>query len=178
MQPLQYQHRYQKKQQHPFYANVFRRLAWQDKKRRLARGLVSLVFLVFAAHSIAGDQVNTTYFGNKAIEGYDPVAYFTEQRPVKGDSDFSFEWRDAKWLFSSQENLDKFKENPERYAPQYGGYCAYAVAKGKTAGIDPDQWTIVDGKLYLNYSASINKKWLEKRDQFIIDGDQNWPELQ
>jgi YHS domain-containing protein len=151
--------------------------SFKSPLRLLKQVILGLFMAGFSALSLAGGEVNTTYFGNKAIEGYDPVAYFKEKKPVEGKDAYSHEWNDAKWLFSSAENLKLFKENPEKYAPQYGGYCAYAVAKGKTAGIDPDQWTIVDGKLYLNYSASVNKKWLGKRDQFIIDADKNWPEL-
>lgn len=133
--------------------------------------------LLFSLPALAIDEINTTLFGNLAIEGYDPVAYFTESRPVKGSSDFQYEWKEAKWRFSSAENLALFKANPEQYAPQYGGYCAYAVAKNTTASIDPTQFTIVDDKLYLNYNKSVNTKWLANRDNFIVKADENWPTL-
>jgi len=103
-----------------------------------------LASLLLSLPALAVDAINTTRFGNVAIEGYDPVAYFTQSRPVKGDSDFEYEWKDAKWRFSSAENLALFTANPEKYAPQYGGYCAYAVAKNTTASIDPTQFTVVD----------------------------------
>lgn len=133
--------------------------------------------LLSAIPASAVEPVNTTFFGNVAIEGYDPVAYFNQNEPVKGDKGNSYEWAGAQWRFASAENLAAFKADPERYAPQYGGYCAYAVAKGTTAGIDPAQFTILDGKLYLNYNASIQQKWSANRDDFIRQADKNWPEL-
>ena len=123
----------------------------------------------------AADPINTTLFGNLAIDGYDPVAYFDSNRAVEGDSDFEFSWQDAKWRFSSAANRDKFKADPSRYSPQYGGYCAYAVSQNSTASIDPEQFTVLDGKLYLNYSAKVQKKWLENRDAYIVLADKNWP---
>lgn len=111
------------------------------------------------------------------IDGYDPVAYFTERKPVKGLKGFEYQWMEATWRFASKENLELFKEDPEKYAPQYGGYCAYAVSQGYTAKVDPEAWDIVDGKLYLNYSKSVQKKWRKKRDEYIILADKNWPEL-
>lgn len=134
-----------------------------------------LLSLTFPAQAL--DEINSTFFGNVAIEGYDPVAYFTENRPVKGNAKFEFEWKNATWRFSSAENLDLFQNDPERYAPQYGGYCAYAVSQNDTAGIDPDQFTIVNGKLYLNYSKKINRKWLKDRDAYIEAADRYWPDL-
>lgn len=115
-----------------------------------------LIGLLFSLPALAVDEINTTLLGNVAIKGYDPVAYFTESRPIKGNADFEYSWKDANWRFSNAENLALFKENPEKYAPQYGGYCAYAVAKNTTANIDPTQFTIVDDKLYLNFNKSVN----------------------
>ncbi|MCV6604747.1 MAG: YHS domain-containing protein [Porticoccaceae bacterium] len=136
-----------------------------------------LTLLLTAPFSHAVDAINTGFWGNTAIKGYDPVAYFTENKAVKGSKKFQYEWMDASWRFSSRENLERFRAAPEKYAPQYGGYCAYAVAKNDTAGIDPKQFTIVDGKLYLNYNKSINDKWLQQRDSFIRDADRHWPGL-
>jgi len=135
------------------------------------------VSLLITPQAFALDAVNTTFFGNLAIEGYDPVAYFTENKPVEGRKKYQTEWMDANWRFSSTENLALFKENPEKYAPQYGGYCAYAISQNSVAGIKPELFTIHDGKLYLNYNRSINKKWRQGRDQFIIDANQYWPQL-
>ncbi|MCG3158463.1 MAG: hypothetical protein DKINENOH_05107 [bacterium] len=114
---------------------------------------------------------------NLKIRGYDPVAYFTAGKPVKGDSKFEQEWRGATYRFSSRENLVRFQKEPEKYAPQYGGYCAYAVSQGYTAPVDPEAWDIVNGKLYLNYSKAVQKKWREKRDEYIASADRNWPGL-
>ena len=84
---------------------------------------------------------------------------------------------EANWRFSSAENLALFKANPEKYAPQYGGYCAYAISQDSVADIEPELFTLHQGKLYLNYNRSINKKWLQDRDQYIIDADRYWPLL-
>ncbi len=111
------------------------------------------------------------------IKGYDPVAYFTTGKPVKGLKDFEHQWMDGTYRFSNKENLELFKKTPEKYAPQYGGYCSYAVSQGYTAPVDPEAWDIVNGRLYLNYSKSVQKKWREKRDEYIAAADKNWPEL-
>ena len=139
--------------------------------------LLLIASMLFTLPALAIDEINKTFIGNVAIEGYDPVAYFTESRPVKGDSQFEYKWKDANWRFSSAENLALFKENPEQYAPQFGGYCAYAVAKNTTASIDPSQFAVVDGKLYLNFNAAVSKKWNANRDNFIVDANNNWPKL-
>lgn len=143
---------------------------------RLLAPLLALA-LLFSPQAFALDKINTTFWGNLAIEGYDPVAYFTKNKAVEGKKQHELEWMGATWRFSSAEHLALFKENPEKYAPQYGGYCAYAVSQNTTAGIEPDLFTIHQGKLYLNYNRSINRKWLEKRDQYITDADNNWPQL-
>lgn len=135
--------------------------------------VVLLSVCSFSAH--AKDPIYTSTFSNNAIKGYDTVAYFTQGKAVKGDSDYSTEYKQAKWLFSSQENLDLFTANPEKYAPQYGGYCAYAVAQNTTASIKPELFTIHNGKLYLNYNQKFNNKWLGSKEQYIIDADKNWP---
>ncbi len=123
-------------------------------------------------------DVNTTRFGNVAIKGHDPVAYFKDSKPVKGSKEFEYEWNGAKWRFSSQEYLEAFKASPETYAPQFGGYCAWAVSQGYKANIDPTQWTVVEGKLYLNYNKKIQKQWLGDRDNLIRKGEENWPSVQ
>ena len=110
-----------------------------------------------------------------AIRGYDPVAYFTESQPVKGSEEHSYEYLGAIWQFSSAENRDAFENNPEQYAPQYGGYCAWAVKEGSTAPIDPNAWKIVDGKLYLNFNQTVQEKWQKDMSGNIAKADQNWP---
>jgi len=109
-----------------------------------------------------------------AIRGYDPVAYHLEQKPVKGDSLYSFEYRDSTWHFSSEENLDTFRRDPERYAPQYGGFCAYAMSRGFVVSTDPDAWTIVEGKLYLNYSPGVRNTWLKDVPGYVEKADRHW----
>ena len=105
------------------------------------------------------------------------VAYFEESAAREGSKDFTHEWNGATWRFASAANRDAFAKEPERYAPQYGGYCAYAVAKGATADIDPQAWKIVDGKLYLNLSRSIQERWEQDIPGYIAKADANWPGL-
>jgi len=136
-----------------------------------------IVLAATAAPLAAASPVNKSFFGGVAIEGYDPVAYFTDGRPVEGKKQFSHEWNGATWRFASAEHRDLFAAEPERYAPQYGGWCAYAVANNSTAGIDPEAWTIHDDKLYLNYDEEIQAKWLADRDAYIAQADVNWPKL-
>lgn len=122
------------------------------------------------------EPVNTTGKG-VALKGYDPVAYFNEGGPTKGSPNFTHQWMGAEWHFASAENRDQFSADPERYAPQYGGYCAYAVSEGHTANINPEAWKIVDGKLYLNYSKGVQKKWEKDQAGRIQAADENWPRL-
>jgi YHS domain-containing protein len=141
--------------------------------RTLSAALLLSLMMTVAAQ--AKDEINTTFFGEVAIEGYDTVAYFTQQKAVEGSAEHEFSWRGATWRFSSAENKQLFADDPERYAPSYGGYCAYAVSQNKTAGIEPEQWTIVDGRLFLNYNADVQARWLGDRDTFIEAADKNWP---
>ncbi|MBA4284793.1 MAG: hypothetical protein C0434_04605 [Xanthomonadaceae bacterium] len=106
-----------------------------------------------------------------AIRGYDPVAYFVDGRPVKGSAQHVLVWQGAKWQFASQAHLEAFKADPGKYAPQYGGYCAYGVAEGHVVKIEPDQWAVIDGKLYLNYDESVSKKWKQDPAGYIRKAD-------
>ena len=113
-----------------------------------------------------------------AIKGYDPVAFHRDGKPVIGSGEYEVKWKDAKWRFASAENRDLFKNDPDKYAPRYGGYCAWAVAEGYTAGVDPENaWSIVDGRLYLNYNAEIKQKWEKDIPGFIKKADANWPSV-
>ncbi|MGB3203059.1 MAG: YHS domain-containing (seleno)protein [Nodosilinea sp.] len=123
----------------------------------------------------AGEQPEVYAFEGLAIRGADPVAYFTEGKAVQGSADYATTWNGATWRFSSAENLAIFEANPEAYAPQYGGYCAWAVKKGSLASVDPEAWKIVDGKLYLNYSAGVQKQWQGDVAGNIAEANQNWP---
>ena len=113
--------------------------------------------------------------GEAAVRGYDTVAYFTEGRPVEGKREFTHRWMDAEWRFASAVNRDLFAAAPEKYAPRYGGWCAWAVANGYTASTDPHAWKIVDGRLYLNYSKGVQRQWDGDIPGNIARGDGNWP---
>jgi YHS domain-containing protein len=119
--------------------------------------------------------IYTGTFSNKAVSGYDTVAYFTEGKAVKGNPNISTTYKGAVWLFASDADKDKFVANPEQYAPQYGGYCAWAVSNNDTASADPTKWKIVDGKLYLNYDGDIQKKWEMDIPGNIAKANKNWP---
>lgn len=112
-----------------------------------------------------------------AIKGYDPVAYFMDSMPIKGNKAYSCEWMGATWYFASEENRTLFESKPFDYAPQFGGYCAYGVAMGDLVKIEPDAWKIVDGKLYLNYDAKYQKEWESNQTEFIAQAEVNWPKL-
>ncbi len=145
----------------------FRLLAW-----------VILILFALPQQALADeDPIYTSFFSDTAVSGYDTVAYHTEGKAVEGNDKFSTEWMDADWYFVSAANRDLFVANPEKYAPQYGGYCAYAVAMGSIASTDPEQWAVVDGKLYLNYSSSVQRQWSENQANFITDADGNWPSV-
>ena len=112
-----------------------------------------------------------------AINGYDPVAYFTKGAPVRGSKLYTASYQGATFLFSSVENKEKFEGNTAKYAPQYGGYCAYAVSKGATAKTEPDAWAIRNGKLYLNYNREVNSIWKSDAQRNISRADINWPSV-
>ncbi len=151
---------------------------------------------LFAAVTIIGasvvpaaaeEFVNTGYFGDVAIKGYDPVAYFTDNAAVQGSQQYTYRWLGATWVFASAENRDLFKADPAKYAPQYGGYCADGVSFGTvTTNIDPKAWRIIDGKLYLSYDpgtadgfqksptklAESRKHWSEVEQTLLLEKDQ------
>lgn len=110
-----------------------------------------------------------------AVGGYDPVSYFSGS-PETGTSEFTTQYRGAIWRFANAENLEMFKADPERYAPAYGGYCAWAMAEGSLAKGDPHHWEIVGNRLYLNYDANIQSKWQADRPGFISKADGKWTE--
>ena len=138
--------------------------------------LIGLLALT-AGPANATAPIYTGYFSNLAVSGYDTVAYFTEGKPVKGKSSFTAKYMGAVWQFSSEENKALFEANPAKYAPQYGGYCAWAVAQGYTASGDPKQWKIVGGKLYLNYDAEVQRRWEKDISGHITSANTNWPKI-
>jgi hypothetical protein len=146
-------------------------------KRLLTAATSLMAFLLVSPVQAAERPVNSSTFGRVAIEGYDPVAYFKDSAPAKGLRSITAEWRGAHWRFATEENRAAFQAEPERFAPQYGGYCAWAVSQGYTASIDPEAWHIRDGRLYLNYSPEVQQRWLESVEDRIREGDANWPKL-
>jgi len=133
-----------------------------------------VVLLCFAHYTHAqNSEVYTTEDG--AIQGYDAVAYFTESKAVKGSKEFTFTYAGETWSFTSLGNLNKFKAEPKKYAPQFGGYCAYGMSRGYKAKTDPEAWTIVNDKLYLNYNLDVRKTWNEKQADYIARANSNWP---
>lgn len=137
---------------------------------------IAIAAATLAARDSAAPRLNLGR-GNLAVKGYDVVAYFTAGRPVKGQPDIVFSWQGATWRFASTEHRDQFAASPAKYAPQFGGFCAWAVSRNYTADIDPDAWTIAGGRLFLNYSLQVREMWLRDRDGNIAKGDQNWPAL-
>lgn len=123
----------------------------------------------------AGEDPVFSNWRGHAIRGYDPVAYFTEGKPVSGSSSYEVEHDGATWRFASVENKAKFEADPAAFAPQYGGYCAWAVSQGYTAPIDPEAWSIVEGKLYLNYNADVQQRWEADIPGHIASANSNWP---
>lgn len=121
--------------------------------------------------------VYTAPFSRVAVGGYDPVAYFTDGRPVRGASEHSLTYQGYEYRFASAAHLAAFRADPARYLPRYGGYCAWAAAQGRTASGDPRYWRIVDGRLYLNYNAEIQQRWERDIPGFIRAADANWPGL-
>ena len=136
---------------------------------------VAAMATTFAAAPAVADKPAIFAPGGKAIRGYDPVAYFTQRKPVKGSAKYTYKWKGATWYFASAANLNRFKANPARWAPQYGGYCAYGVAQGYAVKIEVDQWAIVNGKLYLNYSRSVQSSWKKDIPGYIKEANKRWP---
>jgi hypothetical protein len=134
-----------------------------------------VVFCLIAAPAAFAQTVNAE--DGVAVRGTDVVAYFREGRAVPGRPEFAHTWNGVAWRFSTAANRDAFVADPARFAPQYGGFCAWAVAQGYRAPIDPDAWRVVDGKLYLNYSRTIQLRWDLMRASNISKADENWPGL-
>ena len=148
------------------------------RKAILLAGLLAFTGAVLpSASAWAEDAIYTGRFSNTAVGGYDAVAYHTEGEAVRGERAFTTSWNGADWRFASQANLDLFIADPERYAPAYGGYCAWAVSEGYTAKGDPNHWNIVDGVLYLNYNREIKERWTQDIPGHIARADANFPAL-
>jgi len=138
----------------------------------LDRCCVTLVLAAVATTASGGSFFEKD---GAALRGYDPVAYFTEGKPAKGSPAYTVSYQGSTFHFASQANRDLFKADPARYAPQYDGFCAYGTAGGYKAAIDPAAFSIVEGKLYLNYNADVQKKWRADIPGYIKKADKNWP---
>jgi len=123
--------------------------------------------------------INPAYYTENgiALDGQDVVAYFTQNKPATGDKKFSYQWKGAKWQFSSAAHRDLFAQNPEKYAPAYGGYCAKAASDGALATTVPTAWEIRNGKLILNYSAEAQQEWLQNTPKKIVAANKNFPKI-
>jgi len=138
---------------------------------------LALIFSSFSAvPAFAADQIYTSWKDNVAVGSYDTVSFFSG-KPQKGVKEYTFEHLGAEWRFSSQGNLDLFKTNPDAFMPQYGGYCAWAVAKDKLAKGSPKHWHVEDGKLYLNFNARIKRRWDKDISGFVASADGYWPAI-
>lgn len=135
-----------------------------------------LLFAGFTQAAIAASPVNIDA-SNVAIHGYDPVAYFTDSAPIKGVAEYSVEHNDATYHFVSAQNKETFAANPEKYTPQYGGYCAYAASNGIKVDIDPEAFDVHEGKLYLNYTKKVQSIWGKNKSEYIAEANENWPKI-
>lgn len=142
--------------------------------RRLALAVVSCA--MWGAAALAdGRKVFADDFG-VAANGYDVVAYF-DNKATRGIPGIQVEYLGKTWYFETQENADRFQGSPERYVPQFGGYCAYGVSQGYLAPTDPEAWSVINGKLYLNYNQVIRTRWLADVDHFLVTAEKHWPRL-
>lgn len=136
-----------------------------------------ILFVLTTAITAALAQKPVFAPDGKAIRGYDPVAYFTDSKPVPGKPNISYQYEGTDWYFASEKNRDAFKADPAKYAPQYGGYCAFGTSRGYKAPTQADAWTIVDGKLYLNYNTNVRTEWNKDQAGYIKKADANWPAI-
>lgn len=136
-----------------------------------------IAFAILSVHLACTSSLPPVNADSKgiAIKGYDAVAYHSMDKPLIGRNAFAFEWNGAKWLFANEEHMRLFMDFPDRYAPKYGGYCAYAVSQGSTADIDPEAWTIVKQSLYLNLNKETKTLWKKDMIANINKADSNWP---
>lgn len=140
------------------------------------RLILVLTVLVFSTASVMAGSVNVDSSG-LAIKGFDPVAYFSDNKALKGNQKFRHKFGGAVYQFASQKNLDLFSKNPGKYTPQYGGYCAYGVAQGYKVKIEPEQFSVVKGKLYLNYNAGVQRSWKKDVSGYVSKANSNWTKI-
>lgn len=145
--------------------------------RTLLFGVLASLVLITATHADEKPAKINTNTSAYAIGGYDPVAYFEAGIAVQGEAELAYDYRGARWLFSSEPRRQKFIKTPAAFAPQYDGYCAYGVSRGYLVSIDPRAFTVRGGKLYLNYSLDIRKQWLSDVQARIQKADKTFPTL-
>jgi hypothetical protein len=152
----------------------------QRKRNSASAVAFALAAMIGSTSALAGDSVNTGYFGGVAIMGYDTVAYFTEGKAVKGSEEFTYDWLGTPWHFASKKHQDMFMNEPDKFAPQYGGYCAPEVAITGTAtiNIDPEAFKIIDGKLYLVYDPDSANFFKDNAKELVPKANDNWPNVQ
>jgi len=138
--------------------------------------ILTTVLITLSACSREPDSSVTVNITEIAINGYDPVSYFNERKPSRGTEEYVFVWNNAKYQFSCKENLELFKNNPARYAPQYDGYCAFAMSRGDYSRVDPESYAIVNDKLYLTFDRDIRSTWLYDKENYIKKADRIWQE--
>lgn len=142
--------------------------------------LATICMTLMCQLALSADPQIYSHKKHGAIKGADAVAYFSlnpGEDAVIGSKDISYDYKGASWYFSSEENRDKFMQSPEKYTPQFGGYCAFAVSHGFTKSVNPDYWHIVDGKLYLNYNFFADRKWKKDQQSAIKRGHNHWPSV-
>lgn len=132
------------------------------------------IFAILIAFTSAAQPVKFNSASGIAIKGYDPVAYFLQHTALAGSDSYTADWSGSKWKFISQANLDSFKLSPEKYAPQFGGYCAYGCSEGHKSPTDPNAWTIADNKLYLNYNLKVKELWIKDTTIRIKAANEYW----
>ncbi|MCV0428478.1 MAG: tat pathway signal sequence domain protein [Roseibium sp.] len=142
------------------------------RRRFLGFGLAAVLVLAVAAFAVPSFAKSPL-----ALTGYDPVSYFSGDTPLEGSSDFTARHNGLTYRFATARNRDAFANNPGRYAPQYDGYCAYGVSRGYKVGVDPLAYKVVNGKLYVNYSKSVQRTWSEDISGYIAKANRNWPGL-
>lgn len=143
----------------------------------MKKSLFLILFIVVNLVNASAQKAEIFTVNGKAMKGYDVVAFFNVSQPVKGDERFSLVWKEATWLFSSKENLEEFKNNPEKFAPQYGGYCAYGMSNGYKAPTATETWKILDNKLYFNYNLKVQELWNKDQKGYIQKADGNWEKV-
>jgi YHS domain-containing protein len=132
------------------------------------------VVLLVTRPVMAFEDINTSFFGGLALGGYDAVSYYTQHQAVKGSTNFDFTWNGATWLFVNEANRERFENDPETFAPQYGGYCSNQMSLGNLSDVDPEVWRIIRGKLYLFGHDAGRVRWQTDTDQRILEADGHW----